>query len=138
LFFDSGGSSNSGIIKITSGSIYQDYTSSEFDLQTGLQILELRIPNGGAGPSFDYMSINKIDVLSTDTFDTPQNILIVFPRPSKNGIFNLNRIINWKVYNILGIKIAEGKGVEINLSSFSKGLYILKAEKEIAKSLLFY
>ena len=138
LFFDSGGSSNSGIIKITSGSIYQDYTSSEFDLQTGLQILELRIPNGGAGPSYDYMSINKIDVLSTDTFDTPKNRLIVFPIPSKNGIFNLNRIINWKVYNILGIKIAEGKGVEINLSSFSKGLYILKAEKEIAKSLLFY
>jgi hypothetical protein len=58
--------------------------------------------------------------------------------PIKNGIFNLNRIINWKVYNILGIKIAEGKGAEINLSSFSKGLYILKAEKEIAKSLLFY
>lgn len=137
LFFDGGGSTSSGVIKITSGTDFQDYTSTNFNLPQGLHVLELRIPNGGSGPFYDYMTIRKVGSLSvTEALAIPDQ-LNVYPVPSKNGIFYVSKPNKWKVYSILGIKIAEGSGNTIDISNFSKGMYILKVDDKIIKKLLF-
>ena len=66
------------------------------------------------------------------------NDFVVFPNPSAEGIFtikNQNKK-SWEVYNLNGAKILSGKGQIINISSFSKGLYIVKIENKF-KKLLF-
>jgi len=54
--------------------------------------------------------------------------LVAYPNPSNSGVFELKEAANWTVYNSLGQKILTDKGASINLSSFSKGTYILKIE----------
>ncbi|MGB5419388.1 InlB B-repeat-containing protein [Algibacter sp.] len=63
------------------------------------------------------------------------NKLNVFPNPSNNGVFNIKTQTpdNWEVYTITGRKVLSGHGNKVNISSFSKGIYILKMEKSFAK-----
>tara|TARA_R110002051_G_scaffold318695_1_gene401392 strand:- start:37846 stop:40794 length:2949 start_codon:yes stop_codon:yes gene_type:complete len=138
LFYDRGGSSTSGIVKINGGGDFQEYLSQEFDLNMGLAVLELRIPQGGAGPSYDYIKLNKISALSVSDLEQENDKLKIYPIPSKNGIFNLSKDCKWEVYSIIGAKITEGSGTLINLSSLSKGTYILKTDTKIIKRLLYY
>lgn len=105
---------------------------------------QLEIVKEGSGSiTLPPLSVNKIsqifnvETLSVDEVTTSKNNLNVYPVPSKNGIFNLSKSTNWTVYSILGSKIAEGKGVLIDLSGSPKGLYILKTDKKIIKKLSF-
>ncbi|PQJ72647.1 InlB B-repeat-containing protein [Polaribacter butkevichii] len=61
--------------------------------------------------------------------------LTVYPNPSKTGLFLLNESLNWQVYNISGSKIKEGKGSQIDLTKFNKGLYFLKTDTKSFKLL---
>lgn len=137
LFYDRGGATTSGMRRVTSGTDFQDYTSAEFDLNAGLAVLELRIPQGGAGPSYDYITLNKKETLSVNQINKIEEKLRIYPIPSKDGIFNLSKESNWKVYSILGTKIAEGNGKLVDISNFSKGLYLLKIDNKIIKKLFF-
>ncbi len=138
LFYDRGGSATTGIRKVTSGSDFQDYTSESFNLNAGLIVLELRVPQGGAGPSYDYITINKTETLSVNQNDKITEKIAIYPIPSKDGKFTLSIYSKWEVYSILGVKIANGSGTHINISNFSKGTYILKTDKKRIKKLLFY
>lgn len=61
----------------------------------------------------------------------------VFPNPSSNGVFQIKNKTpqNWKVYSITGKKMIEGKGNLIDISSYAKGLYILKIKNSFVKLL---
>ncbi|WP_299064258.1 T9SS type A sorting domain-containing protein [uncultured Polaribacter sp.] len=65
------------------------------------------------------------------------NEFVVFPNPSSNGVFTIKNhtLENWEIYNLNGAKILSGKGQVIDVSSFSKGLYILKLENTFKKLL---
>ena len=56
-----------------------------------------------------------------------QEDLRAYPNPSLNGIYRLSFEAKYMVYSIDGILVSKGKGLEINLSSFPKGFYILAA-----------
>ncbi|AJR04993.1 carbohydrate-binding domain-containing protein [Siansivirga zeaxanthinifaciens] len=137
LFSAPNGSTTSGIRIITEGSVFQDYTSDEFDLDAGLAVLELRIPSGGAGPTYDYVTLNRLGSLSINEFDNTAINLRVYPVPSKDGRFNLSIPSKWKVYSILGTKIAEGNGDLVDISNASKGIYLLKTEGNVIKKILY-
>ncbi|WP_165453923.1 carbohydrate-binding protein [Hyunsoonleella flava] len=136
LFSAPNGSTTDGIRKITEGGVFQDYTSDEFDLQSGLWILELKIPSGGAGPSYDYVTLNRIGSLSVDEFAL-QNEFKVYPVPSSDGIFHLSISKTWEVYSLLGRKISNGKGKMIDISKYSKGIYILKTYEGTVERLVY-
>ena len=65
------------------------------------------------------------------------NKISVFPNPSTSGVFNIKTLgpQNWKVYTITGRKILSGNGSKVNISSFSKGIYILRTGSSFAKLL---
>ncbi|WP_158837326.1 T9SS type A sorting domain-containing protein [Polaribacter sp. L3A8] len=136
LFSLPAGSTTSGIVKIGIG-VFGDYTSPKFDLQAGKQVLELYIPSGGAGPSYDFVTLEKVGTLSTTDVNILEEKLKVFPVPSNDGKFNLNKSHQWKVYSILGSLIIEGNGKQVDISSFSKGMYLLKIETGENKRLIY-
>jgi hypothetical protein len=140
LFYDRGGSTTSGLIRSEneSGSVvFLDYKSVEFNLNTGVSVLEFRIPQGGNGPSYDYITLNRIGALSIDDITSASKKLKVYPVPSKDGKFNLSKPSKWEVYSLLGAKIAEGNGNFIDISNVSKGMYLLKTDSGITKKLLY-
>ncbi|GAA4814693.1 carbohydrate-binding protein [Litoribaculum gwangyangense] len=140
LFYDRGGSTTSGIIRSedASGSVvFLNYKSIEFNLNAGVWVLEFRIPQGGNGPSYDYITLNKVATLGINDVSTASNDLIVYPVPSKDGRINLSIPSKWKVYSLLGAKIAEGNGDLVDISNASKGIYLLKTEDNIIKKILY-
>ena len=69
--------------------------------------------------------------------NTLKNSFVVYPNPSSNGVFTIKNqtLENWEIYNLNGAKILSGKGEIIDISNFSKGLYILKLENTYKKLL---
>ena len=67
-----------------------------------------------------------------------KNSFVVFPNPSSNGVFTIKNqtLENWKVYNLTGAKVLSGNDKTINISRFSKGMYIIKI-KNTFKKILF-
>jgi len=59
--------------------------------------------------------------------------LRVYPNPSANGIYHLPFETNYKVFNFGGNVILEGRGVEIDLKSLPKGVFVLKAKGAVIK-----
>ena len=135
LFSQPAGSTTSGIIH--TGGNYKDYVSTNFDLDAGFWVLELQIPNGGAGPNYDYVTLIRDGVLDVEDDVLLAKQLVVYPMPSNTGIFNLSESTSWEVYSMLGIKVIQGEGVLVDISKFSKGMYILRTEKGISKRLFF-
>ena len=73
--------------------------------------------------------------LSVDENNTQK--FSVFPNPSSTGVFQLKNDTpqSWKVYDINGKKVTEGKGNSIDISAFDRGLYILKINNSFLKLL---
>ncbi len=66
---------------------------------------------------------NKLNLVPDNT-----NKVLVYPNPSNTGVFTINKSGSWKVFNLSGAKILEGKGDKIDLSGFAKGIYTLQTE----------
>jgi hypothetical protein len=65
------------------------------------------------------------------------NSFVVFPNPSSKGVFTIKTEVleYWEIYNLNGAKILSGKGEIIDVSNFSKGLYIVKLNNNFKKLL---
>ena len=131
LFSAPNGSTTSGIraILVSGVAVYGDYASPEFMLPAGNSILQLTIPSGGAGPSYDYVTLEKSDALGVGDFQKESKLLKAFPNPSATGIFNLGKETSWIVFSISGVKVKQGKGKLVDISDAAKGIYILKTPK---------
>lgn len=139
LFFDTGGSSISGIIRSEDehGSVvFLNYQSVEFNLNAGEWVLEFRIPQGGNGPSYDFFTLNRVGTLSVDDVLLKEDFY-VYPVPSNNGRFYLSKPQKWEVYSMSGIKIFQGNGNVVDISSYSRGIYFLKTNKGTVKKILY-
>ncbi len=119
-------SATEGIVKIGTTAVYQDYQSPNFNLTAGDWVLELKIPSGGAGPNYDYVTLVKDSNLGINALELNAKKIFVYPIPSKDGIFNLSEETSWEVYSISGAKVLSGNGIQIDLSAFSRGTYLLK------------
>jgi hypothetical protein len=69
--------------------------------------------------------------------ETLNNNFIVYPNPSTEGVFKIKNHTqeNWEIYNLNGSKILSGKEEIIDVSKFSKGIYILKHNNSYKKLL---
>jgi len=60
-----------------------------------------------------------------------QNQLLVYPNPSRDGIFQLatnNNDIHWVVFDMNGKQISQGNTALVDLSFCSKGIYMVKVQ----------
>ncbi len=69
--------------------------------------------------------------------ETLNNNFIVYPNPSTEGVFKIKNHTqeNWEIYNLNGARIHKGNGAIIDISNFSKGLYIVKINGSFKKLL---
>ncbi len=69
--------------------------------------------------------------------ETLNNSFMVYPNPSPEGVFKIKNHTheNWEIYNLNGAKILSGKGAIIDVSKFSKGLYLFKINNSFRKLL---
>jgi uncharacterized repeat protein (TIGR02543 family) len=81
-------------------------------------------------------AIFQEDGLSSKNNQISNNFKI-YPNPSHNGNFNLSSRLKWEVYDLAGVKLNKGDGNRVNLSNFSKGIYILKIENGSSFKLIY-
>ena len=84
----------------------------------------------------DIKAVFVQESLSIDD-NTLKNSFVVYPNPSSNGVFTIKNQTqeNWEIYNLNGAKILSGKGEIIDISTFSKGMYIVKQNNTYKKLL---
>ncbi|MFH4966992.1 T9SS type A sorting domain-containing protein [Gaetbulibacter sp. M240] len=98
--------------------------TTPFELTAGTWIIRTRLLD--ATWDLDYLTFSLQSTLSDDDFQKKASVFKAYPNPANNGQFNLNIETEWVVYNVLGVKVLEGESKTINLSGFSKGIYVLK------------
>lgn len=119
---------------VTSG--YEDLTGDEtFTLAEGTQLVRLKAND--AAPSIDSFTIATPAIIGVDGVTVEDNSLNAYPNPSADGQFTLNSATSWSVYSALGVKVLEGEGNQVDLSSLVKGMYILKTDDGISQTLLY-
>ena len=57
----------------------------------------------------------------------------IFPNPSNDGKFTLSKECVWKVISQKGIDLKSGKGNQINLSEYPKGVYLIKMNEKVER-----
>ncbi|PQJ76565.1 carbohydrate-binding protein [Polaribacter glomeratus] len=107
---------------------YEIITKENVSLEKGIQTLRLTTNSGAY--NVDNLEFVK-NTLSLE--NTELKKLLIYPNPSKKGIFKINKPQDWEVYSVTGVKVLSGKKNSIDLSKFSKGMYILKTKTKIAK-----
>jgi hypothetical protein len=107
--------------------VYTLNMSTNVNWKETLKRLRLDAPNGSANGKveIDYISINN-NTLGIDDVTLNEEIFKIHPNPSIDGIFNLSAPQSWEVHDLLGKKVKEGSGNEINLSETVNGIYVVK------------
>ena len=55
------------------------------------------------------------------------DVVDVYPNPSQESLFILNKESEWSVYTLKGELVTAGNGREINLKNQPSGVYLFKA-----------
>ncbi len=106
----------------TEWSVYKDFSLGLVNLEKGIHVLRIEV----AYRAFNLDWIKLIGTGNVGINEISARRLNVFPNPSGNGIFTIEKHQKWEVFSIDGIKITEGEGTIINISQYPNGLYLLK------------
>ena len=89
---------------------------------------------GGSGYLYNinHFGFSEDQELITGASNTLDNYFIVYPNPTSNTL-NLSNTVEYQVVNSFGQIILSGEGNQIDLSTQSKGIYILKADHKALK-----
>lgn len=126
---------NKGDISIpkTGGNTKWKTIKKTMKLEKGKRTIRIQAVDGG-GWNFNYFEIkekfSRKELASVENENIP---LMVYPNPSKSGIFKLTESLKWTVMSIFGNVIASGEGSFIDLSNQSSGLYLLNTENGTKK-----
>ncbi|PWH84437.1 hypothetical protein DIS18_07870 [Algibacter marinivivus] len=113
-----------GTLNVGTGA-YEDMKIVDTEaLTAGIYVLLVRYVS--AGPRFDYIAVTRTSTLSVEENKLKASKFKAFPNPANDGIFNLNIEAKWDVYSLIGTKVLEGEGKQVDLSTFAKGAYILR------------
>ena len=108
---------------------WEETIATDVSLSKGKHVIRIDVVQFGF--NLDWIKIKGDGV--TKTKELKLTSVSVFPNPNSTGIFNLNRVSNYSVYSIEGLKVLSGKGRLIDIFSFPKGIYILKTETSCHK-----
>ncbi|WP_158977232.1 T9SS type A sorting domain-containing protein [Cellulophaga sp. L1A9] len=72
-------------------------------------------------------------VLSTNNDINKTESLLFYPNPAEGKIFLSNNVESVKIFNTIGSLVKESNVKQIDISSFSKGVYLIEMESENGK-----
>lgn len=104
-------------------------------LMEGEHVLEAVVTDSkGASTSImKTITITERVVTSTVSKFDEKNSLTVFPNPSESGVFSLSYPTDYEVHNIRSEVVLEGAGDIVDLSSFPKGVYLVKVNQKVVQ-----
>lgn len=93
--------------------------------------------NAGADDAWENPSLFGQAVLSgggivTDLINNKQQGLSVFPNPTNSKV-HFNKNYDWKLYNAYGILLETGNSDELQLSSYSSGMYLIMIDNQVVQ-----
>ena len=94
----------------------------------------LRINTIKAGFNWDDIEFKKTANLSVHD-NGFNNKIKVYPVPSSDGRFHLNKTCKWEVHSLSGVKISEGQSNSVDISKVAQGMYFLKTDYGIKRLL---
>ncbi len=110
-------------------SAYSDFSLGFVNLEKGIHILRIAVADYGF--NLDRIEFKKEINVSAETVFTKG--IRVYPNPSTDGLFTLSKNSSWQVYSATGVKVSEGMGTSVDLSAFSKGLYLIRTNYTVKK-----
>ncbi|WP_282035774.1 BNR-4 repeat-containing protein [Saccharicrinis aurantiacus] len=117
-----------------------DYTGSGlFTIQNlGNVFLEkgehvLRFGFSSYGFDLDYFELALSEATNTKDIHQQSTSVIVYPNPSKTGVFHLSEQAAYKVYSIGGSCVESATNNKVDLSGYPNGIYLLKINGIITK-----
>lgn len=72
-------------------------------------------------------------VVTGNAFEQAIDPFLVFPNPSESGVFNLSDSMVFEVYSLNGELLLRGEGNQVDISGFSKGVYLLRGDQKVIK-----
>jgi len=87
------------------------------------------------GNYFSCVSEGNDDCLTTKIEDLPEVMVMPYPNPTSGTLF-LEKMQDYKVYNMMGKLIDEGVDKQLNLSMKPSGIYILRVKNQSIKIIL--
>lgn len=129
LLLDNGNLDNNITFPSTGAWATYSTTNSQITLPLGEHILTVKVEENG----FNMDKIVFSESAITSINGKASNQLTIFPNPSNDGIFTLSQDAEWSVVNLRGRTIKSGSGKTIDLSSKTKGTYLLKTKNIVQK-----
>lgn len=96
-------------------------------------------PQGWSSLNIFYETLTHADIVYQTTLATSlvqSPAIWIFPNPTSDGFFQINKECQWEAYNTIGTRINEGYGNAINLSDQKMGFYLIKVENQVIKLLI--
>ena len=88
---------------------------------------------GRALSSTEIATIHNETITTLATTDISNSEFVAYPNPT-TGLLTLPATVsNWTISDMLGNKIMEGQGNTLNITTITKGIYILKADDQFVK-----
>jgi hypothetical protein len=100
------------------------------NLPIGVQVLRVNFEKGAF--NLDRMEFASSTVTALENSELSDEIE-VFPNPSSDGIFKLNKSTNWRVSNLQGSELISGNGTLVDLSAYLSGVYLFTDGSRIIK-----
>ncbi len=111
--------------------VFKTVTLKNIALEQGEQIIRFNVISRG----FNLDKFTFIKAQTTAINDMANNKIQVHPNPSNNGHYTINGHFNWEVFTLSGLLLLKNKGNHIDLSAYTKGLYLLKIDNKFYKIL---
>jgi len=98
----------------------------------GSRYLDKSIANNGYITADVFAKLELVAGAVTTSIDASnnQNAFMIYPNPAEEGVIYLNQTSNIEIYNALGDLVSAAQAINIvDISSLSKGSYLLKTDK---------
>ena len=117
---------------------WQSYATfiQNVNLNAGEQVWRINMESGGFNLHKIVARSEGTNVLGERTISAHTTKPRLLPYTESSRIFYLSREADWNVYSIQGARLSNGFGNMIDMSTFSRGMYMIKFEGKIERLML--
>lgn len=98
----------------------ENYANGDYQIRAGVKSLD-------GENKWTVLNIMISNVITGIAGKSSENNFKAFPNPTQ-GNLNLNHSVSWKLFNLTGKLIMDGKSDKVDMTELTKGMYFLEAE----------
>lgn len=98
----------------------ENYANGDYQIRAGVKSLD-------GETKWTVLNVKIRNVITGIAGNSNENNFKAFPNPTQ-GNLNLPHSVSWKLFNLTGKLIMDGKSDEVDMTKLTKGMYFLEAE----------